>query len=369
MLTALTITGFRGFPKLNVAGLSRINLFVGRNNAGKTSLLEAVEILAAGGHPSVLFRSPRRRAEQLLRESAAADRNALDLDLRHLFNGRGLTAGARFRIESQNAAVRFAECEIVPATELGDAGAMPLFPDSLESGPMQALRFTGSQAREGVVIALNSAGSVQLDALRRLVAPALPSSPVLYLGTEGVDAAQLGAMWDGVVLTPSEEEVMSALRIIEPDIERLAITGRDGSRETGRSAGGGAFVSMKGQKDRIPLGSMGDGIRRLLVMSLHVSRAAGGVLLVDDFDTGLHHSVIEKLWVLLITMARRLDVQVFATSHSSDCLRALGQLQASRPDLAREACVHRIERGMDSTIRYGADEIMIAAEHDIEVRG
>ena len=60
MFTHLKISGFRGFREFQVDGLSRVNLFVGTNNAGKTSILEAAEMVAMGTATGLL-RGPRRR--------------------------------------------------------------------------------------------------------------------------------------------------------------------------------------------------------------------------------------------------------------------------------------------------------------------
>lgn len=51
MITSLHIKNFRGFEDLEVKGLKRVNLFAGRNNSGKTSLLEAVFLLGGPNNP------------------------------------------------------------------------------------------------------------------------------------------------------------------------------------------------------------------------------------------------------------------------------------------------------------------------------
>jgi hypothetical protein len=74
------------------------------------------------------------------------------------------------------------------------------------------------------------------------------------------------------------------------------------------------------------------------------------------------------MWKLVIQTARRLGVQVLATTHSLDCVRALAWVQKKTPEIASEVTLHRIERGLPSTIRYTMDELAIAAEHHLEVR-
>ena len=96
--------------------------------------------------------------------------------------------------------------------------------------------------------------------------------------------------------------------------------------------------------------------------------ARSGYLLIDEIDTGLHYSVLEDLWRLVIKTAVRLDAQVFATTHSRDCLHALANLLRAEPDLASQAAVHRVERGIPTTTQYSAAELVIADHQAMEIR-
>jgi AAA15 family ATPase/GTPase len=166
------------------------------------------------------------------------------------------------------------------------------------------------------------------------------------------------------VLTPNEEKVAEALRIIDPSIERVASL----SRLSGRGAPSPIVVRLRGSEARVPIGSMGDGIKRLLVLSVNLVTSAGGCLFVDEIDTGLHFSVITKMWQLLIETARRLDVQVFASTHSLDCLQALARVCEEKPDLAGEVAVHRIHSDREVATRYSAGELALSVRHEMEIR-
>lgn len=152
-----------------------------------------------------------------------------------------------------------------------------------------------------------------------------------------------------------------AMRIIEPSFERLVFTG-EGLNTT-------VLIKLKDARGRLPLGSLGDGIKRLLGLAICMAQAQGGVLLIDEIDTGLHYSTMESMWRFIIEASRRLGVQVFATTHSGDCIRALAWLQTEHPELAQDVSVHRIEKDAPSAVRYSAEDIEIAARHHVEVRG
>ena len=89
------------------------------------------------------------------------------------------------------------------------------------------------------------------------------------------------------------------------------------------------------------------------------------MLLVDEIDTGLHYTVLTKMWQLVYETAKRLDVQVFATTHSRDCYEALGEVtEPGRRDLS----LQRIERGATEAVTYREGVLRKAAENGIEVR-
>jgi predicted ATPase len=178
--------------------------------------------------------------------------------------------------------------------------------------------------------------------------------PVRVIGTEAETSADL---WERIVLTAEETKATDALRVIEPDIDRIAA----GTQ--------GFFVRMASSEQRIPLGSMGDGIRRMLNLAINLATAANGTLIVDEIDTGLHHSVMTRMWRLVVETARRLNVQVFATTHSDDCVRSLARLFEETPEYGAEVALHRVVRGATSTVLYTAEEIQAATAAHIEVRG
>lgn len=375
MLPNLLIERFRGFSELNISKLSRVNLFVGTNNVGKTSILEAAEILALGT-PGALLRSPQRRRElvqfETYREAEQASSIRTEIDFSHLFLGHLVDAGAWFSLRCDGDSSFWVRCEIIQATvgresqvfrvdsfrqarlfddgeeeELGAEGSSDLVPHlSFESHLGKQRVRMHTLARRPLM------SRWQVD----------PGPPVNFIGIETPGLHYLGELWSPVALKPEELQVIQALRIIEPRIERVALL------PEGRAAAPSFFLKLEGSEHRLPLGSVGDGLKRLLTLALHLVSAKRGYLLVDEIDTGLHYSVMENMWRLVIETARRLDVQVLATTHSLDCVRALAWVQEQYPELATGVMLHRVEAGNPETVSYTAEELATAARHHIEVR-
>src|SRR5438874_401184 len=83
MMKLVQIQNYRGFQKYVLSGLATVNLLVGKNNSGKTALLESIHFLASGGDPSVLVNSASHRGEVV--PSGREDPSFLDVS--HLFYG------------------------------------------------------------------------------------------------------------------------------------------------------------------------------------------------------------------------------------------------------------------------------------------
>ena len=100
MYNTLRIHNFRGFSHYSLSDLTRINLLVGKNNAGKTSILEAIEILSYGGRFSALLKSPSRRGEVSSENREPGLR--VEYDIRFLFHQHRIQEGSSFEIQADN---------------------------------------------------------------------------------------------------------------------------------------------------------------------------------------------------------------------------------------------------------------------------
>jgi predicted ATP-dependent endonuclease of OLD family len=106
---------------------------------------------------------------------------------------------------------------------------------------------------------------------------------------------------------------------------------------------------------------------RMLAMAIAITQCKGGVLLVDEIDTGLHYSVMSRMWGLIYKTAEKLDVQVFATTHSQDCVRSIAEL-CQQEEESKAISIHRIEKDRGESVRYSPTEIVAAAENNVEMR-
>jgi energy-coupling factor transporter ATP-binding protein EcfA2 len=355
-ITSVEIENFRCFRKLRVDGLAQVNLIVGANNAGKTVLLEAIEAVVSRDSPFALYRASLERNEY--RRRRAADDDVVEIDLRHWFHGHTLSPGAAFHIRAagdDELAASWRLDKVLPHQELPGSGYVPggLYLAIEQRSMREQPNERGVRSRPltvdgwlhtGTQSTLRSFG-LQLD------------PPVGFVPTNRSAPGQLASLWAKVQLTPAEQRTVDALRLIEPQIERIAISESDGAK-----------VLLRGAKSPVPLGSLGEGVSRILTLALHLALTPGGFLLIDEIENGLHWSVMPKVWRFLIETALAGRTQIFAATHSKDWLEGLADLHRKDPELAAHVAVHRLEAGEPTSIRFNAERIAEYVEMEMEAR-
>jgi hypothetical protein len=371
MISSFHIEGYRGFRRLDMVDLGQINLIVGKNNNGKTSILEALHLLTSRGDVSALWQLLSRRGERF---SGVQDpqRPQLELEVAHLFTGHDLHLGLRFKLRTTNdtpeSSITF---EVV---ELSAKEQPELFGGGVEDVPVSfqrlGLRISGQPSPAVQTVQLTGRGGLTPDLISTPRAPrriASTSVPVVYIATESLGWSQLIGMWNNVQLTPHEDLVLSALRSLDRDIERIgAVVPVQPYFDIGSR--GGFIIKRKSDNHPIPIGSMGDGMWRLLALAIAITQAKGGVLLVDEIDTGLHYTAMADMWKMMFSAAKDFQVQVFATTHSYDCVHSLAAICPPDMDPIHRVSIQRVEAGKQKAVPYDETEIRQAANREIEVR-
>lgn len=366
MLTRIKIENYRGFRSYRMEGLTTVNLLVGKNNSGKTALLECVHLLASGGDPMVLVNAASRRGEVV---SGVRDEPQL-LDISHFFHGHEVTADSHFSLSAENSLspvlVKAAPLgELEPQAELfeGSRVARPAFAMEIQVGrPRPAARRR---------LLLSEQGALLIDPRRPLSRylgeEHREGPPIVFIAPDSLGSEYLGLMWNQVLRDKHEREVRNAMQILEPGLEDIVFQAAEPVYRPYASRSG-VLVSLAGDQRRVPLGSMGDGMRRLLALSISLIHVRGGYLFIDEIDTGFHYSIMAKMWELVVRTAKESNIQVFATTHSADCVKGLGILCKRAADLRTEVSAHKIEPGLDRDVAFTGADVLNAIEQDIEIR-
>ena len=375
VLDSLEIKNFRAFKHLRIEKLGRVNLIVGKNNVGKTSLLEALALFASKGEPFTVYSLLKKHGE--LPQDAVNDDVRLNSPgmqevvdaFRYLFHGREDVT------RSQNPIQIGPAQPVGAADDVADNGAITIsvtlsrnpatnrYSEDDENTilPVHApLLQVGTSLHSSTTYILGR--DYYIDSLMKR-SSWLEGPHFTEVGVNGLSLAAVEEFWDRIAVLGLEDDVLAALRIIAPEIERIILVGH------GKSSGFRVpFARLRGMDRALPLGSLGEGMNRMLGIALALVNAKDGMLLIDEVDTGLHYSVLPDLWRLIFEVAHRLNVQVFATTHSKDCLEAFQY--AAEENTEEEGVLIRLEnrKAGVGAVTFDEEELAIVTRERIEVR-
>jgi AAA domain, putative AbiEii toxin, Type IV TA system len=270
MFTSLNFSNFRGFERLDLEGLKRVNLVVGRNNAGKTSLLEGIAIVS----------DPERFNElpQMFRPHAGDARKRY---FRWLFRDQ----------ESLQA-----------ATLTGVGAGIQTEVAFRQNTNDQQPPAPGMQP----VMNLQNATLWRRPSQRKLTSRVVP---VQHHSPE-----QLVKLFAAAVKRKGgEERIEGLLREVDPRIRKVRVEPADD---------GNHLLVDLGLSEMLPVSQVGQGIYRLIAIFSELIGEKPDVCIIDEIENGIHHSMLKQVWTGLAAAAETLGVQVFATTHSEECIEA-----------------------------------------------
>jgi AAA15 family ATPase/GTPase len=327
-LEYLHIQNFRPFEDIQIDGLKHVNLITGKNNVGKTALLEAIMILKAD-------MISRYEAVDFLYH-ILFNRGCIYFSAPSVFNV--VRTYQSFFTNGNNDEFKFNDN--IFTLDIGKRSASLSNP--AQKSTINLSNFTETQKRK-FEIPLNW----------------LENTFYFIPATFTFDNREF---WKNIKLTPKKKLIIEILQIIEPKIIDFDID----------SATNVADVLLEGEETSRPFKTMGEGVNRLLTVALALINAQNAILLIDEFEIGLHHSIQKQIWNLVFTYSKKLNVQVFATTHSRDCIKAFTETAKSNEAFKGMSNYFRLQHGRKTgkivAVPYNWKDLDAAIELNIETR-
>lgn len=365
--SSLSIAGFRGLEQLAIPKLGRVTLLAGRHSAGKTTVLDAVRIYAARGQPEALQELLVLKDEI----ETGHDEDGNFVDAPHfdaLFHGRGERAQT-ISIGPTNGT---AQLKIEPSSLEDLPGNQKSLLEDMFSADLdiQCLKVTFENTERFFPMVLEPEDLPKAyirNRMKRLAAEdrTIPQIRCETLGPGLPSNRDLARLWDKVALTDDESFALDALRLVLGNrVKRTAVVGHQNPYR----AGGRVVVKLSDQNRPVPLKSLGDGAMRMFGFALALANCRDGILLLDEAENGIHHTLQAGFWSMVLRTASAHNTQVLATTHSKDCINGFARAVLKRPDI--DGSLIRLERENEEVraVEYSKEELETAAEQDIEVR-
>lgn len=305
MLESIHLEGFKGFVDTTVRPLRKVNLIVGGQNVGKTSLLEAVYMALSRGQESP-FRANEGGDVSRLAKSAL---------------------GTAFR-----------------AIEV-----------HIESGDAARMQTINLPAPSEFPTHAASSGYVACNWFQKGVLIPIPTAIPLYLPNQ----TQLVHLFGEIVVARKKRELIDLLRQVEPRLISLDAVSPDGEQRI--------YAEIDGIDQALPLPALGHGFGRLLYLFCTLLSTDAKVALIDEVESGVHYSALPTLLQGIKNVANQRDVQTLMTTHSWDCIRSACEVFADSPDDFQVIRLERTEDNIRAVCIGGA-QMQRMMSQEMEVR-
>lgn len=344
MFNKIEIERFRGIASASINGFRQINLFFGKNNCGKSSLLECLFLASGVSNPLLPIHV------NLMRGYNKTRLNDLKLDFYNLDSTYPIhirldndeTRDLKINLFEQNRnniSINADDANILSNLEEGEYGLN--FDFEINGKPFE------SQLRFG------SAKST--DATRNVSSKYTESLRCIYLSPKYDFSASIQGL-KNILQNKDEHFIVEGLKIIEPRVKDFIFTDKEMLVDVGLSK-------------RIPVNMMGDGARKIVSLLTAIYDCKDGALLVDEISNGFHHSVMCNLWKVLINASIRNNTQLFITTHDTDSIKGLRDAALDKyNDIVAAFKLLKTSDDELKSYHYSLESLDYSINQEIEVR-
>jgi AAA15 family ATPase/GTPase len=338
MIRDIEIQNFRCFDRTKIEGFDRVNLIGGKNNSGKTALLEA--LIVANDPDDILA------LKDLRKESTETNQALPEQTLENLYFERKSSQKIELKTQDDagviiNTSVSFyQDFSSIPEDSLSnlensesiDRVLRNFFERGSDTPPILEINCFSEKVDckdllENIShhllfvdteVCIKAFVNSELFSLRETPPEHLDLLPVIPVFTNR-SRAKIAQDYERLILQEKEKqqyEVLKAFQILDPLIEKI---------ESFSIGSPNLYLTRKGEK-RLPIALFGDAINRLARIVLKLLNNNSSILLIDEIENGIHYTNQREFWQILFRLAIELDTQIFATTHSLEMIRAFADV-------------------------------------------
>ncbi|ETR67366.1 MAG: ATPase-like protein [Candidatus Magnetoglobus multicellularis str. Araruama] len=309
MIKNINLKNFRCFNQLEIQGFERINLFGGKNNSGKTSLLEALFIGSTPSPKTIInLRQIRGESSDFLKVSPEKAWNYLFYEASD--NHRTFSITLEYSDKSRQIDIEHGESfEIFDEIETNDMKSILTESEYKQS----ALNIYSYQRNKRSRLASVIASSKGI--LPKTFDHALFEKAIFIPAFARNSSTSLAEEYDKSDLEDQSKRVLQSIQIIDPTILQIK------TLTIGKPA---IYIKRKNSK-YLPITLFGEAVTRVVQFILSMINNNNSILLIDEIETGIHYTNQLELWRMLFKLAIEFNIQIFATTHSYEMIKSFSE--------------------------------------------
>ena len=348
MFHNIEINRLRGIKYSKIEGLKQINLFFGKNNCGKSSLLDAIFLISGVSNPKLPLNV------NIIRNYRRLEPSDMKLDF------YSLDMSSPIVIKAENGETRELQISVVESSSskvnlLGEDNNV--VSTDLDNKYGLVLKYkVDEQAYESSIIMSHSSNN-SLEQRIKMPAHYKEKLTCRYLNPKFDFTTSIDGLVD-VIKNKDEAFIVNALRLIEPNIKDFVLSQNE------------VLVDI-GLNKRIPINMMGDGARKILSILTSIYECKNGIVLIDELSNGFHYSVMKGVWRSIVSVAKKNNVQIFATTHDLDSIKGLRDAAMSGEEYDDFIVCFKLQRTADNELKsytYSLDSVDYSLTQEIEIR-
>lgn len=340
MLNEFGVRGYRGLEDLELDDLKKVNIFVGPNNCGKTSILEAIILSGLFDDLELLLDALVSRyhgfSMDLLESLFPIDYDDPSICLKSRWNGDE---------EILHTHLTFDQEQVIDIKEPGVINeSLSLFfnysygkensNDTLKGNFKVQFEETGDNFRVGI-------GESEENALKMKI-------PCKFISFSRFDNSNRFLKdLDSILYHNLRQQLIEILQIFDPGITNFELVGTN------------RIIKLFKEENKKPLTlcDYGNGMYKAFYIGMSALLAKNGILLIDEVAGGIHNKDLRNFISKLMKVCEKNNVQLFMTTHS---LEAIDVLLENCKEHLDDTAIYHIRKGEDKTIakRYSGDKLL-----------
>lgn len=343
LLESIHINNYRGLKNFKIDDFKTINLLVGKNSCGKTSIIESIFLLIGGKNPSLPI------AVQNTRYMVINNDN----DFKYLFNNFDIHNNIEINADTASGKMKL----IIEPKSTAPIMNHPI-KHNLENNIMETAQ---RNDLKGLGYHYTDTTNKEFHIDYSFLSNRVPiNSDVIELNGLYLNTSNMMFMWQSVselINNKAEKEIIEILKVIDSRITGIKM----GANNT-------VYVDVENIPELVPINIMGDGISRIVSILAGIVRIKNGILLIDEIENGLYPTSLKILWKAIFTACKLYNVQVFATTHSYECIAAFSDAYKDINDSSISLIRLNNDNGQHSSTMYSGENLENAIKNEIEVR-